>query len=242
MEYIADVINDNTLKNSADRIWEATVEIQYIRNKFIEGFHKIAIENENLKQRAGKISEEKILEILQEQDIPEFFKNLYINFEVFYAVEIKKIILNRKITPFKRINLTELGLDDKIGHLNNTKSESRPANNDIPNNTTNQYDNQENTFTSKKYQETIPPWMLIHLSSKAKSYNLSTPKRRHVLYEMAKMKGGSINLSEKQSDYLEDIIKELIDSEILTKKCKDDTCGVCKEISDILIKNRLLNR
>lgn len=105
---IADVINDSALKKSADRIWKAVVEVQSIRNRFLNAFQKIAIEREKLKRKAGSKAEEKFIEILNNQNMPDFFMDLFSDFDVFEAVLVDKTILADRFPLFKRIDINEI--------------------------------------------------------------------------------------------------------------------------------------
>ncbi len=106
IEFISDAINDVSLKKSAEKIWEAALEIQAIRNRLLHAFQKIALEKERMKDEGGSKIEEKYLEILNTQELPEFFMGLYANFEVFNAIKIGEIKLKESLPFYKRLDLS----------------------------------------------------------------------------------------------------------------------------------------
>jgi hypothetical protein len=228
LEYIADIIQDYSLKKSSERIWEASQEIQSLRNRFLNGFQKIVIDNENIKEKMGTTYQNKIIEILQEQNIPDFFKDLFQDFEIFKAREIKRINLEKSLPSFKKIKV-----DD-------TKKRIYYFDKRADNTLMIEEDGLQEVSDTKRLNETIPPWMIKHLCSEAKKYDILTSKERHKLFNFANGKQKKFNYSKNQNDFFDDLIKEVIESNILSKSIEMDNCEICKNIKNLLQKNNLL--
>ena len=82
-------------------------------------------------------------------------------------------------------------------------------------------------------QELIPPWTIVHLSSKASFNDILSERRRHALYSIGILKARSFPISNKQKDYLEDILEELIQENIVNLPCEKKNCERCSELERI---------
>lgn len=77
---------------------------------------------------------------------------------------------------------------------------------------------------------------MMHLSGKAKDYNALSKRRRSAIFSIGRTKSsqGYSNLSTKQIRYVNDILKELKDEDILTASCSTEDCEHCNAIADLL--------
>ena len=107
LDIIARAINDSELIQNADKIWEAVIQIQAMRNRFIDAFQKINLETEKLTEKTS-LDEKKFLEILESQEIPAFFLQWFAHLDVFYAIELKTIVPTKNLPLFKRIYINEV--------------------------------------------------------------------------------------------------------------------------------------
>lgn len=87
-------------------------------------------------------------------------------------------------------------------------------------------------------QDLIPVWTIIHLTAKAKHNDILTGKQRHALYKISKLKAQKIELSDKQEEYLESILKEAINQGIVEAPCEKTPCFLCDELKNILTKKQ----
>jgi hypothetical protein len=96
----------------------------------------------------------------------------------------------------------------------------------------------DNKFNHKSLhlQDKLSPGDLMHLSHKAKYNNVLTPKQRGALFKISNLKSRGYNLSQKQVNYLESILKEAIDQGLLEAKCNHHECEICSGLQDVFKK------
>jgi uncharacterized membrane protein YkvA (DUF1232 family) len=92
----------------------------------------------------------------------------------------------------------------------------------------------ELTVNPNLLQEKIPINTILHLTAKAKYTNILTAGERHALFDIARKKCKGWSLSQKQINYLEDLIRRAIDQGIGTMECEEAPCEQCDELKDIL--------
>ncbi|RKX53778.1 MAG: hypothetical protein DRP50_05350, partial [Thermotoga sp.] len=90
------------------------------------------------------------------------------------------------------------------------------------------------TISSLLLQDKVSSEELMHLSHKAKYNNLLTPRERKALFDIPRLKSKGYRLSQKQIDYLEEIIRKAIDQGILDAPCNHHECEICNRIKEAL--------
>lgn len=89
---------------------------------------------------------------------------------------------------------------------------------------------------SKKYywREALTGGQLMHISSKAKNYNVLSKKQRKALYDIGEKLKWGYTLTKKQRRYLNDILEKCRDAGILTRSCFNNPCQICNEIAALI--------
>lgn len=83
-------------------------------------------------------------------------------------------------------------------------------------------------------QNTIPVYILFHLTKKAKDNNLLSSFQRKALFDLVNKKHKKFELSDKQIKFLEDLIKKGIQQGIVEAPCEDEPCDKCDELREIM--------
>jgi len=96
----------------------------------------------------------------------------------------------------------------------------------------------------KQRQEKISSWkealdgkQLMHLATKAKSYDMLSGKQRSALYTMGRVIISNKKLSEKQRLYLNNILEQCRVKGLIESACaKKDQCPICEDMRSLLKK------
>lgn len=80
----------------------------------------------------------------------------------------------------------------------------------------------------------LPGDVFLHMSTKAKQYELLSGKARGFLYDIGQLVKAGNDLSQKQADWACDLLNELADNGAVSRDSPDDDQEICDQVLDAL--------
>ncbi|MBD3350342.1 MAG: hypothetical protein GF364_02545 [Candidatus Lokiarchaeota archaeon] len=95
--------------------------------------------------------------------------------------------------------------------------------------------NEEKT-ESISWRAEIGPEHIMHLSTKAKSYNILSAKQRKALFSIGLQLKKKKKLSSKQRNYLNDLLDKCKEKKLISDSCYEEQCGLCNYMVNLINK------
>ncbi len=128
----------------------------------------------------------------------------------------------REVLTFSGINEIEKQIENQV------------PTNERPDTTSTTSKEREILRSNELLQDRIPVTIMFHLASKAKYNNMLNSYLRKALYDFASKKHKQIEFSQKQIDFLENILQQAIDEGIVEASCEDDPCDKCIILKELI--------